>query len=151
MNTQALDLATLPASPQQRRAALIAIAALGAIALVAAPFARDVLGTFPGFVTLYGGAVFTGLAITAMIILAQFGISRKPSLLVLACGTVFTVVVFVPYVLTFQVPGTSSIIPAHPSTSTYFWMLWHTVLPASFLAYAWVAAREGKRLSLIHI
>ena len=93
VNSPALDLATLPAPPQQRRAALIAIACLGVIALAAAPFARTVLGTFPGFVTLYGGAVLMGLAITATILFGQFALSRKLALLVLACGSLFSALI----------------------------------------------------------
>jgi two-component system, sensor histidine kinase and response regulator len=142
VNSTALDLATLPASPQQRRAALLAIATLGAIALVAAPFARVVLGTFPGFVTLYGGAVFTGLAIMATIVFAQFAVSRKPSLLLLGCGTVFSAIVFVPYILTFPTPGAPPMVGAGHNTSSYLWIVWHTLFPASFVAYALVAARE---------
>ena len=64
MNSPAFDLATLPASPQQRRTALIAIAALAALALAALRFVRVVPGAYPGFVTLYGGAVLMGLAIS---------------------------------------------------------------------------------------
>jgi two-component system sensor histidine kinase/response regulator len=145
VNSSALDLATLAASPQQRRAALLAIAFLGAIAVVAAFFARNVLGTFPGFVTFYGGAVFTGLAITAAIIFAQFAVSRKASLLILGCGTVFTAIVFVPYILSFPTAGMPPVAGAAPSTATYLWSIWHTLFPASFVAYAIIAAREGPR------
>ncbi|HEY4442083.1 MAG TPA: response regulator [Candidatus Elarobacter sp.] len=143
MNSSALDLATLPASPQQRRAALLTIAALGAVAVAAAPFARVVLGTFPGFVTLYGGAVFTGLAIMATIVFAQFAVSRKPSLLLLACATVFCATVFVPYILTFPAPDAAFGVKAN--ASAYLWAVWRTVFPLSFVGYAIVAAREGTR------
>jgi len=145
VNLPALDLATLPASPQQRRAAILAIVALGGVALAAAPFARVVLGTFPGFVTLFGGAVFVGLSITATIIFAQFTVTRKPSLLVLACGTIFSVAVFIPHILTFPAGAGPQILPGYPSTSGWLWALWHTVFPASFVAYAVVAEREGTR------
>ncbi len=143
MNSPALDLATLPASPQQRRAALVAIASLGAVALAAAPVARVVVGTFPGFVTLYGGAVLMGLAITVTILFGQFAVSRKPSLLVLACGVLFSAIVFVPYILTF--PGVGGFTVGRTgSTSTYLWILWHTVLPAAFAAYVVLVPRDGR-------
>jgi PAS domain S-box-containing protein len=145
VNSPALDLATLAASPQQRRAAFLAIATLGAVALIAAPFSRTVIGTFPGFVTLYGGAVLMGLAITATILFGQFAIARKPSLLALACGTLFTAIVFVPYILTFPGVGTASLLGALGGTSTYLWLIWHTVFPASFLAYVLLSSREGTR------
>ncbi|MEA2785013.1 MAG: two-component system, sensor histidine kinase and response regulator [Candidatus Eremiobacteraeota bacterium] len=145
MNSPALDLATLPASPQQRRAAFVAIASLGAIALAAALFARVVLGTFPGFVTLYGGAVLMGLAITATILFGQYALSRRVSLLVLACGTLFSAIVFVPYILTFPGSGFVPLFGALANTSTYLWIVWHTALPGAFAAYALLSGRDGTR------
>jgi two-component system, sensor histidine kinase and response regulator len=146
VNSPALDLATLPASPQQRRAALAAIASLGALAIVAAPFARNVVGTFPGFVTLYGGAVLMGLAITATILFGQFALSRKPAMLVLACGALFSALVFVPYILTFPGVGTASLLGTRPATATYLWMIWHTALPVAFAVYAVLSPRPQQRV-----
>ncbi len=143
VNSPTPDLAALPASPQQRRAALVAIAALGAFALVTAPFARTIVGTFPGFVTFYGGTVLMGLAITATILFGQFALSRKPSLLLLSCGTLFAAIVFVPYTLAYPGAGTAALIGALPSTPDYLWLVWHTELPLLFVAYALVGAREG--------
>jgi PAS domain S-box-containing protein len=143
VNSPVLDLATLPATPQQRRAALVAIAALGVLGLIAAPFSRDVIGTFPGFVTLYGGAVLMGLAVTAMILFAQFSLSRKPSLLFLACATLFSTLVFIPYLLTFPGVGSARLFGADENTGTYLWALWHSVLPASYVGYVLIAAIEG--------
>lgn len=147
MNSPALDLATLPASPQQRRAAFVAIASIGAVAVATTPVARVVLGTFPGFVTLYGGAVLMGLAITAMILFGQYALARKASLLALACGTLFSGLVFIPYILTFPGAG-GSIAPlgASADTSTYLWVIWHTALPAAFTAYAIFGARGMRRV-----
>ncbi|MBV9439662.1 MAG: response regulator [Candidatus Eremiobacteraeota bacterium] len=139
--TQALDLAALPASPQQRRAAVIAIASLTSIALIAAPFSRVPLGTFPGFVTLYGGAALIGLAITATIVFAQFALSRRASLLALACGAGFAAIVFVPYIVLFPAPGAPPLFGAPADASSYLWIAWHTVFAASFLAYAVLSRR----------
>jgi PAS domain S-box-containing protein len=145
VTSPALDLATLPASPQQRRAALLAISSLAAIALVAALFARVILGTFAGFVALYGGAVLMGLAITATILFGQYALSRRPSLLALACGTLFSAIVFVPYILTFPGSGIAPMFGALANTSTYLWLVWHTALPAAFAAYALISRRDGAR------
>jgi PAS domain S-box-containing protein len=148
VNSPAFDLATLPASPQQRRAALIAIASLGALAVAALFVARIVPGPFPGFVTLYGGGVLMGLAITTAILFSQFALSRRPSLLVLACGTMFSAIVFVPYILTVPELGRTTLFGALPGTSTYLWAVWHTALPAAFAAYAILAPRDrGRRVS----
>ncbi|HEX3465600.1 MAG TPA: response regulator [Candidatus Elarobacter sp.] len=145
MNSPALDLATLPASQQQRRAAFVAIASLGALGMAALLIARVVLGTFPGFVTLYGGAVLMGLAITTTILFGQFALSRRPSLLALACGTMFSALVFIPYILTFPGVGTAPMLGALPNTATYLWLFWHTALPAAFVAYALLAPHDDGR------
>ena len=112
---------------------------------VAALFARVVLGTFPGFVTLYGGAVLMGLAITATILFGQYALSRRVSLLVLACGTLFSAIVFVPYILTFPGSGFVPLFGALANTSTYLWIVWHTALPGAFAAYALLSGRDGAR------
>jgi PAS domain S-box-containing protein len=145
VNSPAFDLATLPASPRQRRAALLAIASLGVLAAAAIPFARTVPGTFPGFITLYGGGVLMGLAITTAILFSQFAVARRPSLLVLGCGTAFSAVVFLPYILTVPQLGSAALLGALSGTSTYLWLIWHTALPASFAAYAILAPRDGGR------
>ncbi len=145
MTSAALDLATLTASPNQRRTALIAIATLCVVAFVALPFARFVPRPFPGFVSLYGGAVLMGLAITAAILFAQFAHSRRPSLLTLACGTLFSAIVFIPYVLAFTGADSAEPLRARPNISNYFWIVWHTALPAAFAAYAVLAGRERRR------
>ncbi|HEY0614539.1 MAG TPA: response regulator [Candidatus Elarobacter sp.] len=145
MDSPAIDLGTLPASPQQRRAAFVAIASLGALAVIALPFARAVPGTFPGFVTLYGGAILMGLAITTTILFAQFALSRRPSILALACGTMFSTIVFVPYVLAAPGVGSSGAIGTPPQTAAYLWLIWHTALPSAFAAYALLAPRDAGR------
>jgi two-component system sensor histidine kinase/response regulator len=118
------------------------IAALGAITLVTAPFASDVLGTFPGFVTLYGGAVMMGLAITTTILFGQYAVAHRPSLLMLSCATLFATIVFVPYIFAFPGIGTDRLLGAMPDTSTYLWTVWHTALPFAFLAYPLIEARR---------
>ena len=145
VNSPALDLATLPASQQQRRAAFIAIATLAALAVAALPFVRIVREAFPGFVALYGGAVLMGLAITTTILFGQFALSRRPSLLALACGSMFSALVFVPYTLAFPGAGMPYLFRSLPQTSAYLWFVWHTVLPGAFAAYAILAPRDGAR------
>ncbi|HEX3549983.1 MAG TPA: response regulator [Candidatus Elarobacter sp.] len=150
MTSPALDLATLPASAQQRRAALIAIAVLCAAAVCSLPFVRHVVGTFTGFVALYGGAVLMGLAITAAILFTQFAHSRRPSLLTLACGTLFSAILFVPYTMTFSSSESAGVAYPFPSTTTYLWIAWHTALPGSFVLYALLAGRErGRRIGTL--
>lgn len=143
MNSSTLDLATLPAAPQQRRVALIAIAVLAVVALAGAPFARLTLGAMPNFVMLYGGAVLMSLAISATILFGQFALSRKPSLLVLACGALFSGLVSIPYIVT--MPGIVGPQTYAGTPSAYLWIIWHTALALAFFAYAALAARDGSQ------
>ena|GEM_PF-1116958 len=145
MYSPAFDLATLPASPRQRRAALVAIASLGALAVASLFVVRKVPGPYPGFITLYGGGVLMGLAITTAILFSQFALSRRLSLLVLACGTMFSAIVFVPYILAVPELSTALMVGALPGTSTYLWAVWHTALPAAFAAYALLAPHDSER------
>jgi len=146
VSSSALDLATLPATAQQRRTVLVAIGALGAVAIAAVPFAESVLGSLSGFIMLYGGAVLVGLAITATILYGQFALSRTPALLALACGTLFSAIVFVPYIFGFAggaAPDGRALSPALP----YLWLVWHTAFPASFVLYAFLARyANGRRV-----
>jgi PAS domain S-box-containing protein len=145
VNSSTLDLATLPASGQQRRVVAIAVGVIAALALFAAPFSRTVVAGPVGLVALYGGATLMALAITVMILFGQFALSRKPSLLVLACVMLFSAIVCVPFELTVPasryppLPGVRSNLPG------YLWMLWHTSVPVAFAAYVLVRWREGER------
>ncbi|HZO94621.1 MAG TPA: response regulator [Candidatus Baltobacteraceae bacterium] len=143
MSSSVPDLATLPASTQQRRIVLIAVAVLGVVALAALPFAENVLSPFSGFVTLYGGAVLMGLAITTTILYGQFTLSRTPALLALACGALFSTIAFIPYVLSFAAGAGSLPAQRFSVASSFLWVLWHTAFPASFVIYA-ALARFGK-------
>ena len=113
------------------------------LALAALRFVRVVPGAFPGFITLYGGAVLMGLAITSTILFGQFSLSRRPSMLVLACGTMFSALIFVPYILTVPDTASAALLGALSGTSTYLWVVWHTALPAAFAAYALIAPRDA--------
>ena len=145
MDSPVIDLGTLQASKPQRQAAFTAVTALAAVAVISLPFARNVVGTFPGFTTLYAGAILMGLAITTTILFAQFALSRRPSILALACGTMFSTLVFIPYVLTLPGVGTAALFGALPQTAAYLGILWHTALPGAFAAYALLAPRDGQR------
>ncbi len=116
----------------------------------ALPFVRIVPGTFPTFVPMYGGAVLMGLIVTAAILFTQFAHARRPSLLTLACGTLFSAIVFIPYTLTFPGSTIAARLGAHPNTAADLWFVWHLVLPASFVLYVVFARRErGRRIGLV--
>jgi len=86
-----------------------------------------------------------GLAITATILFGQYALSRRVSLLALACGTLFSAIVFVPYILTFPGNGFVPLFGALANTATYLWIVWHTALPGAFAAYALLSGRDGAR------
>ncbi len=135
------DLATLPASAQQRRAALLVIAGLTALWIASAPLADVTLGLFAGFFTFYGGAILTGLGITVAILFGQFAISHKASLLVLACGMLFCWIVAFGHVLTYPGMGHRPVTADFPVTSAYLWYVLHATMPLTFVSFVIVELR----------
>jgi hypothetical protein len=85
-----LSLVLLPPSPAERRLAL-AVIALSAIAFVAAaPLAKHPLAPYPAFIPTYQTALVVNDLITALLLFGQFKLMRLRSVLVLACGYLFT-------------------------------------------------------------
>jgi PAS domain S-box-containing protein len=110
---------------------------------VTLPFTRTTFSALPAFVPLYGGAMLMGLAITVTILFGQFALARRPSLLVLSCGMLFSALVCGPFVLAVPSVVGNDILPATARAATYLRPIWHTTIPLSFAAYVLVSAREG--------
>ena len=142
MNAVASDLASLPASPPERRTATALIAALGVMGVLAAPFAPFPLPAFHPFAAIYGGAVLMGYGITATFLFVQFWLSRKASLLALACGALFSTILLIPYLVVFPDPGVTS---AVANTTGYLWTGWHLAFPAGMLAYVRLRRSDATR------
>lgn len=92
----------LPPTTRQTWSA-IAVAAIVVVAFGAvAPFAGRPLATLNAFFPSLDAIVFVSDLITAVLLFAQFSISRSRSILALASGYLFTALIVIPHALTFS-------------------------------------------------
>ena len=135
---QGLLLSSLAPGPQQKR---LALAVVVSIALVFVLITVGVLegvhtGRLDAFVPAYLTALFVCDSITAVLLFAQFSISRLRATLVIASGYLFAALVLIPYALTF--PGVFGPAPAIGSfqSAGCIFILWHCGFPLFVIAYA---------------
>ena len=129
-------LSALPASQSERRLAYGVILASVAAFAVIAPFAQVKLPPVAAFIPIYQSALTLNDLITAALLFCQFGIARQRSLLVLACGYVFTAGMTVAHTLSF--PGLfapSGLLGAGPQTTAWLYMFWHGGFPLAVIVY----------------
>jgi signal transduction histidine kinase len=136
--TQAF-LATMAASPQQRRLALAIVLLLGLAFIATAPFAAVPLLRADAFIPAYETALVIEDAITAALLYAQFAILRTPSLLLLGTAYLFTALIVVPHMLVF--PGVfapTGLLGAGISSAAWLYVFWHVGFPLAVIAYAFL-------------
>jgi signal transduction histidine kinase len=81
--------------------------------------------------------------VTAILLFAQFSISRSLALLVLAGGYLFSALIVIPHALTF--PGAFSptgLFGAGVQTSAWLYIFWHLGFPIALIVYAWMKEKE---------
>ena len=75
--------------------------------------------------------------ITAVLLYAQFSISRSRALLVLASGYLFTAFIVIPHALTFTGAfSPTGLFGAGPQTGSWLFIFWHVGFAAALLGYA---------------
>ena len=135
-------VATLPATPGQRRMALSVLAVSVVVFLALAPFARQPLAPVAAFIPIYQSALAINDLITALLLAAQSSVLRSRALLVLAAGYLFTAVMAVVHLLSF--PGLFSpggLLGAGPQSTAWLYMFWHAGFPLCAIAYAFLKGR----------
>ena len=134
----------LPPTARQTWSA-IAVAAIVAVAFGAvAPFAGAPLATLNAFFPALDAIVFVTDLITAVLLFAQFSISRSRSILALASGYLFTALIVIPHALTFAGAfSPTGLLGAGPQTGSWLFIFWHLGFAASLLMYALL--RDEKR------
>lgn len=130
-------LAVAPAGPWDRRAAL-AIALLSLVVLaVVVPIVGEQWVAMPAFIPAYQSAAAVNDLVTAALLFGQYREARRPSLLLLGGGYLFTAALVVAHALSF--PGAfapSGGFIGGPQTTVWLWLAWHVALPSVVLAYA---------------
>ena len=139
----ALSLALLPATRPERRLAFSVIGISAIAFAAAAPFATKPLAPAPAFIPTYQTALIVNDFVTALLLFGQFKFLRLRSLLVLACGYLFTGSIAIAHLLSF--PGLFSptgLLGAGPQTTAWLYMFWHAGFPACVIAYAFLKRGE---------
>jgi len=134
-----------PTAGQTWWAVAVATAAFIAFVVVA-PFAGIPLVQLNAFFPSLDAIVFVTDLVTAVLLYAQFSISRSRSLLVLACGYLFTALIVIPHALTFA--GAFSphgLLGAGLQTGSWLFIFWHIGFAAALLAYG-VLKRRDRRM-----
>lgn len=128
---------------QSRSAYAVAAFALVGFA-AAAPFAGRPLAALNALFPALDAIVFVTSLVTAVLLFAQYSISRARSLFALATGYLFTAFIVVPHALTFAGAFTyAGLLGAGIQTGSWLFIFWHIGFAAGLLAYA--ALREEPR------
>jgi signal transduction histidine kinase len=137
-------LTELPPTRRQTRAAIaVALILIVAFAVVA-PFSGKQAVTLNAIFPSLDAIVLVTDLITAVLLYAQFSISRSRSLLVLASGYLFTAFIVIPHALTFSGAfSPTGLFGAGLQTGSWLFIFWHIGFAASLLGYA--ASKEMKR------
>jgi signal transduction histidine kinase len=136
-------LANLPAGATERRAAFALGLALLGIATAVAPFANVQLPRSPAWIPITNTYIFIADLVTWVLLISQFGIVRRPALLVLASGYLFTALMAVPLLLSF--PGTfteTGLLGAGPQTNGWLSAFWVSGYPLAAIGYGVLKDRE---------
>src|SRR4029079_16649094 len=127
----------LPPTPRQTRWALgVAAVALAGFAAVV-PIAGRPLTQLNAFFPSLDAIVFVSGLVTAILLYAQFSISRLRALLALAAGYLFTALIVIPHALTFSGAfSPTGLLGANIQTGSWLFIFWHTGFAAALLGYA---------------
>ena len=130
-------LLDLPPTLRQARWALaVAAVALAGFAAVV-PIADRPLAQLNAFFPSLDTIVFVSELVTAVLLYAQFSISRSRALLALAAGYLFTALIVIPHALTFAGAfSPTGLLGANIQTGSWLFVFWHIGFSAGLLAYA---------------
>jgi signal transduction histidine kinase len=137
-------LTDLPPTRRQTWAAtaviLMAVVAFAAVA----PFSSRQAGALNALFPSLDAIVLVTDLITAVLLYAQFSISRSRSLLVLATGYLFTAFIVIPHALTFSGAfSPTGLFGAGLQTGSWLFIFWHIGFAAALLGYA--VSKDMKR------
>ena len=140
-----LSAVLAPATPQDRRAALVLVAAIVIAFLGVVPVALMPLPRSDGFIPAVQSIIALTDFITGVLLFAHSATERSRALLYLAWGYLFSAIVVVAQTLTF--PGAFSatgLLGAGPQTAAWLYIPWHLGIPLAAIGYALSKARQGE-------
>jgi signal transduction histidine kinase len=139
------SLSTVAATPGQTKAAVATVVVSALIFFALLPLAKVQLAQLGAFIPIYESALVVSDAITAVLLLGQFGFLRSRAMLVLACGYLFTALAATAHMLTFPglfAPG--GLLGAGPQSTAWLYMFWHGGFPFVVIAYALLKNRRSE-------
>jgi signal transduction histidine kinase len=142
-------LSGLSPGPAQKRLALAIVLGLLTVFMLIAfsPLARVQPRRVDAFVPAYVMAMFLCDSITAILLFAQYSITRSVAILAIASGYLFVALILIPYIMVFPdllAPG--NMLGGLQSTS-FLWMCQHSGFALFVFAYALFRKMEdGKRV-----
>jgi len=134
-----VSLATLPPTLGQRRLVLAVAAILLVAFAITVPFASTRLPAIDAFIPALQSSIIITDLITAVLLFAQFAVTRSRALQVLASGYLFTALMVLPHMLTFPgvfAPG--GLLGAGLQTTVWLYIFWHLGFPFAVLGYVWL-------------
>ena len=138
-------LSTLPPSEKQVRLALGVAAALLVAFAVTIPFVNTQLPRVDAFIPVLETAIIINDLITSALLFAQFSVTRRPALLVLASGFLYTALIVIPHMLSFPgafAPG--GVIGGGTQTTAMLYYFWHIGSPMAVIAYVFLNNLDDK-------
>jgi hypothetical protein len=134
---------------RRERWAALSVALVSALVLgLVAPIVSQQWAAVPAFIPAYQSAVAVNDLVTGALLFGAFREFRRPSILILAGGYLYTAVLVVAHTLSF--PGLFG--PAGffggPQTTVWLWLAWHIPLPLLVATYAVLA--RGPRDPPVH-
>ncbi|MGD0053391.1 MAG: ATP-binding protein [Vulcanimicrobiaceae bacterium] len=136
------SLSTFPSSQRQRLLAGGVAAVLTAFALAALPHVKDDLPEVPAFVAATVALIAAIDLITAYLLFRDAAASRSRSVVVLACGYLFTGLIVIPYGLVFPENWTPPGVLHGSEPAAWLYSLWHFSFVLVAIAYVTLMVRE---------
>jgi signal transduction histidine kinase len=140
-------LATATPDASERRWAIVAIVlsivAFGAIA----PFAKTHLTPLAAFIPGYEAALTIIDLLTGVLLLSQFTILRRPSLLVVACAYLLNTVLVAAHALSFPGIFADRGLFGDAQTTAWLYVFWHMGFPVLLGVYALLADSRHDHLA----
>jgi signal transduction histidine kinase/CheY-like chemotaxis protein len=141
-------LSTLPAQGRERARARRILTASVIVFLCTVPFVQQKLAQVWAFIPIYETVIVLNDLITAVLLFGQYRILRMRSLLVLACGYLFTATMAAFHAMTF--PGLfapTGLFGAGVHSTAWLYLFWHGGFPLFVIAYALGERGENTEVS----
>jgi signal transduction histidine kinase len=127
----------LPPTARQTRWAIAVTAVVLAGFIAVIPVATHPLVELNAFFPSLDAIVFVSDLVTAVLLYAQFAVSRSRALLALATGYLFTALIVIPHALTFAGAfSPAGLLGANIQTGSWLFIFWHIGFAAALLACA---------------